>query len=89
MSLRHTKGDENTIYSSLWQREVRRDFCNEEIIHKISPIPSFLKRGIFGTNSDCKRGRGISGRKQDNVRSRGQSIKRLQKTLWQDKKKIS
>jgi hypothetical protein len=50
MSLRHTKGDENTIYSSLWQREVRRDFCDEEIIHKISPIPSFPKRGIFGTN---------------------------------------
>jgi hypothetical protein len=49
MSLRHKKGDENTIYSSLWQREVRRDFCDEEISHKISPITSFPKRGIFGT----------------------------------------
>jgi hypothetical protein len=38
-------------YSSLWQREVRRDFYYEEVIHKISPVPSFPKRGIFGTNT--------------------------------------
>jgi hypothetical protein len=30
--------------------EVRRDFYNEEIIHKISPIPSLPKRGIFRTS---------------------------------------
>jgi hypothetical protein len=49
MSLQHTKGDKNTIYSSLWQREVRRDFYDKEIINKISPNPSFPKRGIFGS----------------------------------------
>jgi hypothetical protein len=36
------------MYSSFWKREVRRDFYNEEIIHKISPIPSLPKRGILG-----------------------------------------
>jgi hypothetical protein len=44
--------------SSLWQREVRRDFCDEEIIYKISPIPSFPKGGIFG-----KRGIAIHAQK--------------------------
>jgi hypothetical protein len=38
-------------FSSLWQREVRRDFYYEEIIHKISPHPSLEKRGIFVKNT--------------------------------------
>jgi hypothetical protein len=50
MSFQLTKGHENAMYSSLWKREVRRDFYDEEINHKISPIPSLPKRGIFGTN---------------------------------------
>jgi hypothetical protein len=49
MNLRSTEGLENTGYSSLWKREVRRDFYDHEIIKKISPIPWLSKRGIFGT----------------------------------------
>jgi len=37
----------NIRYSSLWKREVRRDFCVEDIIKKISLLPSLPKRGIF------------------------------------------
>jgi hypothetical protein len=33
-------------YSSLWKREVRRDFCGEDIIIK-SPLSPLWKRGVF------------------------------------------
>jgi hypothetical protein len=49
MNLRSKKEHENIRYPSLWKREVRRDFCGEDIIIKISPYLSFPKRGIFGT----------------------------------------
>jgi hypothetical protein len=37
MNLWSRKGHEHIRYSSLWKREVRRDFCGEDIIAK-SPL---------------------------------------------------
>jgi hypothetical protein len=47
MNLLSTKERENISYSSLWKREVRRDFCGEDTIIK-SHLPSLPKKGIFG-----------------------------------------
>jgi hypothetical protein len=44
MNLRLQKGHENIRYSSLWKREVRRDFCGGDIIEK---SPLFAKEGYF------------------------------------------
>jgi hypothetical protein len=46
MNLLSTKERENISYSSLWKREVRRDFCGEDTIIK-SPLPLFAKEGYF------------------------------------------
>jgi hypothetical protein len=50
MNLRSTKGHENIRYSSLWKREVRRDFCGEDIIKKNLPSPLFAKEEYFRDN---------------------------------------
>jgi hypothetical protein len=56
MNLRSTKEHENIRYPSLWKREVRRDFSDEDLIIKspLSPLyqrggtsKSFPKRGII------------------------------------------
>jgi hypothetical protein len=41
-----TKEHENIRYSSLWKREVRRDFCGEDTIIK-SPQSPLCQRGVF------------------------------------------
>jgi hypothetical protein len=49
MKLRPQKERENVRYPSLWEREVRRDFCGEDIIIK-SPLSPFYQRGVFSDN---------------------------------------
>jgi hypothetical protein len=39
-------------YSSLWQREVRRDFYDKEIIHK-SPLSPLFQRGVSPEKSEA------------------------------------
>jgi hypothetical protein len=46
MNLRSKTKHENIRYSSLWKREVRRDFCGEDIITK-SPLSPLFQRGVF------------------------------------------
>jgi hypothetical protein len=36
----------NTIYSSLWKREVRRDFSDRKLSIK-SPLSPLFQRGVF------------------------------------------
>jgi hypothetical protein len=45
MNPRFEKEHENIKYSSLWKREVRRDFCGEDIITK-SPLSPLFQRGV-------------------------------------------
>jgi hypothetical protein len=49
MKLRPQKEHQNIRYSSLWKREVRRDFCGEDIIIK-SPLSPLCQRGVFSDN---------------------------------------
>jgi hypothetical protein len=46
MNLCSKREYENIKYSYLWKREVRRDFCGEEIITK-SPLSPLFQRGVF------------------------------------------
>jgi hypothetical protein len=46
MNILSTKEHENIRYSSLWKREVRRDFCGKDIIIK-SPLSPLFQRGVF------------------------------------------
>src|SRR4030066_1890562 len=39
----------------LWQRGIEGDFLNKSILHKISPYPSFPKRGAEGFWPDPRR----------------------------------
>src|SRR4030043_275523 len=39
----------------LWQRGIEGDFLNKSILHKISPYPSFPKRGPEGFWTDPRR----------------------------------
>ena len=41
----------------LWQRGIERDFLNKSILHKISPYPSFPKRGSEGFWADPRQAR--------------------------------
>jgi hypothetical protein len=46
MNLRSKREHENIRYSSLWKREVRRDFYGEDIITK-SPLSPLFQRRVF------------------------------------------
>jgi hypothetical protein len=46
MNLRSTEEHESTGYTSLWKREVRRDFYDDGMIKK-SPLSPLYQRGVF------------------------------------------